>query len=284
MYHLLMDKGVAIPSDTEYLKSMSSISDLQSINNNCRRGVLVCYTLGLLGGLGDGSFGPQKSMNRAQAAVVIGRLRDYVQGNGGTAGAVEIPSETEPKAPPIAETAPEVTELPEFKLLAGENVDAMMARINAATPAWREGYLVDGNPITDSNISNLLNKFKENFPQGTKWDESDFYRYKASSFGSSAYACSAFASALSDGIFGEDAPLSKHQNFDQLKAGDVVWMKNTENGYNHAFVVISIDRELGTIYTCSGNSGGEVRWDGYTTFEILNRDTVAPITYVYSRY
>lgn len=287
MYNLLLDKGAKIPPDTEYVKSIGSISDFQNINPNCRRAVMVCYTIGLLGGQKDGGFSPQNSMNRAQAAVVLGRLRDYVQGNGGTAGVVEIPSGPEPKAPPVMEPVANpsaVTELPEFKLLPGENVDAMMSRINTATPAWREGYLSNGEPITEANITVLLNQFENNFPAETTWDESDFYRYRASSFGSSAFACSAFASVLSDSIFCEDAPLHKHQNFDQLKVGDVVWMKNSENGYNHMFVITSVDYSSGRYTICSGNHGGEVEWGRSGSLNTFDKPSIASGTYIYSRY
>lgn len=287
MYNVLLDKGVGIPSVQEQCSHINSISDYNKVEYNCCTGVLVCYSLGLLGGQKDGSFGPKNSMNRAQAAVVIGRLRDYVQSNGGAAGAVEIPSGPEPKAPPVTEPAanpPAVTELPEFKLLPGENVDAMMSRINTATPAWREGYLSNGEPITEANITVLLNQFENNFPAETTWDESDFYRYRASSFGSSAFACSAFASVLSDSIFCEDAPLHKHQNFDQLKVGDVVWMKNSENGYNHMFVITSVDYSSGRYTICSGNHGGEVEWGRSGSLNTFDKPSIASGTYIYSRY
>jgi hypothetical protein len=287
MYNVLVDKGAKIPPDTEYVKSIGSISDFENINNNCRRAVMVCYTLGLLGGLGDGNFGPQKSMNRAQAAVVLGRLQDYVQGNGGTAGVVEIPNETEPKVPPVTEPAanpPAVTELPEFKLLPGENVQQMMNRINAATPAYTAGYLSNGKPVTEANIQEILDVAKAGMPHGMRWDTDDFYNYRSSKFGGGG-ACNAFGYALSDFIFGEDAPLTKHQNFDQLKVGDVVWMKNTANGYSHVFVVTSIDREAGQYAICSGNHAGEVEWDRASGRTVtFGLPTIAPNTYIYSRY
>ena len=279
MYNLLVGTGAAIPSDTEYLKSMSSISDFYSINPNCRRAVMVCYTLGLLGGLGDGNFGPQKSMNRAQAAVVIGRLRDYVQRN----GVVEIPGGPEPKAQLQAEDTPTVTDGPLFKMVDGETAQQMMNRINAST-SYREGYLTNGKPITEENIKELLAKFEETMPTGTPWDES--YTYKSRAFGD-VYACSAFGAAISDALFGKDAPMTKHQNFDQLKVGDVVWMKNTANGYYHAFIITSLTNPYyGSDYysACDGNSGGEVSWRSQGKYSTFEKPEVASGTYIYSRY
>lgn len=302
MYNLLKDKGAGIPSVSEQNPAMSAISDFYSISGNCRTGVLVCYTLGLLGGLGDGNFGPQKSMNRAQAAVVIGRLRDYVQDSGGTAGTVEIPNEAEPKAPPIAETAPEVKELPAFKLMDGENVQQMMNRINKTTPAYTAGYLANGKPITEANIQEILNSARETMPEDTRWDTDDFYNYRSPKLEYGG-ACLSFGCGLSDFIFGEDAPVTKHQNFDQLKVGDMVWIKNSATNYNHVVFITSFTlptfylesnvydshglvRENSERYvtTCSGNSSKRVVWDNPKCIDDFSEPDGTSNTWVYSRY
>ena len=284
MYNLLLDKGAKIPPDTEYVKSIGSMSDFQNINPNCRRAVMVCYTIGLLGGLGDGSFAPQNSMNRAQAAVVIGRLQDYVQGNGGTAGVVEIPSGLEPKAPPQAGDAPEVKELPAFKLMDGENVQQMMARV-MANVTYTPGYLSDGQPITEDNIKALLAKTEASMPEGTDWDEDDRFNYS----GKLGYggACNSWGYAVSDYLFGKEAPLTKHQNFDQLKVGDVVWMKNSATNYSHVYVVTSLTNPYwgpDAYSICDGNVSGKVSWDGDGRFSTFEKPEVASGTYIYSRY
>lgn len=282
MYNILVDKGAKIPSDTEYLQSMGSISDFYSISPNCRRAVMVCYTTGLLGGQSDGSFGPKNPMNRAQGCVVINRLRDYM-GNSGTTTPVEPPVDpVDPSEP----TTPTVTELPAFKLEAGENVQQMMNRLNAATPAYTAGYLSNGKPIMEANIQEILNSARESMPEGIRWDTDSFYNYNSPKLFSGP-ACSSFACGLSDYIFGEDAPVTKHQNFDQLKVGDVVWMKNSTTGYSHAFVITSLTNPYyGSDYysACDGNSGGEVSWSSQGKYTTFDKPEVASVTYVYSRY
>ena len=311
MYNLLLDKGAKVPPDTEYVKSIGSMSDFQNINPNCRRAVMVCYTIGLLGGLGDGSFAPQNSMNRAQAAVVIGRLRDYVQDSGGTAGVVEIPSGPEPKAPPVTEPAanpPVVTELPEFKLLPGENVQQMMTRV-MANVTYTTGYLSNGQPITEDNIKALLAKVKESMPEGTPWNGSESFFYSPGSlwnFGTSR-ECASFAISVSDYLFGRGAKVTKHQNFDQLKVGDAVCMNNTATGYHHWYIVTSLTNPSwgpGKFSICDGNnkayhtvnengdtesweSDGCVNWDGHGTLKGyggFEKPEITSATYIYSRY
>ena len=275
MYNVLVDKGAKIPSDTEYLKAMGSISDFYSISHNCRRAVMVCYTTGLLGGQTDGSFGPKNPMNRAQGCVVINRLRDYMGGSSGTP--------EQPETPVTPPEAPEVTDGPLFKMLDGENAQQMMDRINAST-TYREGYLTNGKPITEENIKEMLAKFEETMPTGTKWDES--YTYASRAFGS-VHACSAFGAAISDSLFGKGAPVTRHQNFDQLKVGDVVWMKNTASGYYHAFVISSLTNPYygaGYYSSCDGNVSGKVSWEGYGRFTKFDEPEVYSETYIYSRY
>ena len=281
MYNILVDKGAKIPSASEYAQAMSSISDYDTISGNCRRGVLVCYTLGLLTGQSDGSFGPRNPMNRAQGCVVINRLRDYM-GN-----TTETPVDpVDPSEPP------EVTDGPLFKMLDGENAQQMMDRINAST-TYREGYLTNGKPITEENIKELLAKFEQTMPTGSPWDDSSTFNYQSRSFGFTK-ACSSFAAAVSDSLFDESASITRHQNFDQLKVGDVVWLKNTATGYYHAVVVISLSPPPGrgpSYYTiCDGNNEeawdnpGGVCWNAAGNRDAFGLPEVTSDTWVYSRY
>lgn len=281
MYNILVDKGAKIPSASEYTQAMSSISDYNTISGNCCRGVLVCYTTGLLGGQSDGSFGPKNPMNRAQGCVVINRLRDYFQNNGGTTTPVTPPEQ--PETPVTPPETPEVTDGPLFKLQDGETAQQMMNRINAST-TYREGYLTNGKPITEENIKELLAKFEETMPEGITWDESSVYNYSSPSFGWTI-ACSAFGAAISDSLFDETAPVVKHQNFDQLKVGDVVWIRNSTSSVKHAVVVTSLTSKWNNAYdVCDGNVSGEVSWSSHEGYGVFDNPDFAPYTYVYSRY
>ena len=279
MYNILVDKGAKIPSASEYVKAKDSMSDFNSISSGCRRAVMVCYTLGLLGGQSDGSFGPKNPMNRAQGCVVINRLRDYM-GNS---------SET-PVNPVNPSEPPEVTDGPLFKMLDGENAQQMMDRINAST-TYREGYLTNGKPITEDNIKELLAKFEETMPTGSPWyggtpDESKYY-YSSQGLGYGG-GCNSFAYAISDALFGKQAPVTRHQNFDQLKVGDVVWLKNSVSGYNHVVVVTSLSSPAGYGPDCYSvcDAGGTqgVAWDGGQSIKSFDKPEVASGTWIYSRY
>lgn len=121
-------------------------------------------------------------------------------------------------------------------------------------------------------------------PDGTKWDESSFYNYGTRVFGNYmyTYACSAFAGSLSDYIFGKDAPATAHQNFDDIKIGDVIWLK--EGSWEHAVFVTDVQPTTSDSFVyADDNSGGYVRWNGcgYSNSWSVTQRTE---TYVYSRY
>lgn len=295
MYNVLVDKGAKIPSVSEQNAAMSAMSDFFSISGNCRTGVLVCYTLGLLGGQSDGSFGPKNPMNRAQGCVVINRLRDYLQNNGGATTPVTPPEQPEtpvdppekPETPVTPPETPEVTDGPLFKLQDGETAQQMMNRINAST-TYREGYLTNGKPITEENIKELLAKFEETMPEGSPWYhasvEGTKYYYSSPKFGTGG-GCNSYAYAISDALFDEQAPMTKHQNFDQLKVGDVIWVKNSQNGYDHVIVITSLTSNREGQFSATGAGGTRgVSWAEHGKFTTLTLPEVASGTYIYSRY
>lgn len=55
----------------------ATITDAAAISADRLECVLQAYSAGLLGGYSDGTFGPKKTMNRAQMAVVVCRLMRY---------------------------------------------------------------------------------------------------------------------------------------------------------------------------------------------------------------
>ena len=79
MYNVLRDTESPLPSDSEMSDAQGAIKDLSSIDASRRTAVSACYSLGLLTGRSDGTFGPTANMNRAQAAVVLSRLRTYIR-------------------------------------------------------------------------------------------------------------------------------------------------------------------------------------------------------------
>ena len=267
-----------IPTPQEQADQMDQTPDYWDIPKQYRNAVLLVKATGVLSGMDSaGTFGGSGKLSRAQAAVVLGKLNDLRNTGDGSA--------VNPNLPKPIITPTEIDRSP-FAFQDGENVQQMMNRLNAEAPKYFEGYLTNGKPITEENIKEMLSEAEKGMPSRTKWDTSDFYQYGTRAFGNYryAYACSAFAGALSDYIFGKDAPVTEHQNFDNIKVRDVLWLKNSDTGYAHAILVTTIHPTTDDSYgITNGNLGGLVMWEGYVYTSNWSATQRAE-TYVYSRY
>ena len=267
-----------IPTPQEQADQMDQTPDYWDIPKQYRNAVLLVKATGVLSGMDSaGTFGGSGDLSRAQAAVVLGKLNDLRNTGDGSA--------VNPNLPKPIITPTEIDRSP-FAFQDGENVQQMMNRLNAEAPKYVEGYLTNGKPITEENIKEMLSEAEKGMPSRTKWDTSDFYQYGTRAFGNYryAYACSAFAGALSDYIFGKDAPVTKHQNFDNIKVGDIIDWNNSSTGYGHAVLVTTIHPTTDDSYgITNGNLGGLVMWEGYVYTSNWSATQRAE-TYVYSRY
>ena len=106
-------------------------------------------------------------------------------------------------------------------------------------------------------MKEILEELKEEYPEGTAWGQEKTYTSPTIGTGR---ACNAFAYVISDEIFGQFAPLTKHQNFDDIKVGDIVWVKNSDTNYSHLFVITDIEEDI--CRGVSGNSNSKVEWRG----------------------
>ena len=230
--------------------SKTGIGDWNSIPSDYQDAVSVCYALGVLNGQADGTFGGNNSMNRAQGCVVIARLKDYIAN-----GKVTTPST--PSAP--AEEPGQVVQEPE-----------------PTKPVATSKTLANGKEATEENVLEILEELKEEYPTGTEWGAGKYYN--SPTLGP-AYECAAFAFMASDRIFGT-LPVRTHRNYDNIRPGDIIEMKNSSGQtYHWCVVATDIDSE-GYFQVTSGNSGGKVAWGGawWTISDMPQNDVV------YTRY
>lgn len=276
LYNVLKSKDALMPIDIQ--KTKAETADWDSIPVDHWVVVAVCKESGIMTGVDDkGTFSGDSLMDRAQACTILCKLNAYIEEH-----ATDNP---EPEKPVEPEKPADGTRSP-FAFQDGETVQQMMDRLNGEAPAYTEGYLTNGKPITEANIKEMLADAEESMPEGTPWNEEETYKYKTHVFPRyyRVGGCNSFAAALSDYIFGQDAPSTVHQNFDQLKVGDIVWMEDSSTGYSHVVLVTDVS-ELSDGYfkDVSGNSNRTVRW---ASGRNMNRwsDTQRAETYVFSRY
>ena len=183
-------------------------------------------------------------------------------------------------------------------MLEGENVQQMMNRINAVTPAYREGYLTNGKPITEENIKEMLDAviedmpagstWNEDMPAGSTWNEDNKYDYgNAKVWRTGGGGCNSYAYCVSDYIFGEDAPMNVHKDFNTLKVGDAMWARNGTTA-DHWVVIkeVNLNAETPYEYSISGNVDGEVSDGGGSLLAPLFDKTnpFAQYSTIWSRY
>ena len=265
-----------LPTPKERADQMDTTPDFWDIEYKYQSPVLLAKATGVLSGVDSaGTFGGSGDLSRAQAAVVLGKLNDLRNTGDGSA--------VNPNLPKPIITPTEIDRSP-FAFQDGENVQQMMNRLNAEAPKYVEGYLTNGKPITEENIKAMLAEAEKGMPNGTKWDTSSFYNYGTRALGNyaNAYACSAYAGALSDYMFGKDVPATRHQDFDKLKVGDIIWLK--EGTWEHAVLVTSLRPSSADSYEYTdGNNGGEVCWRWQNYMDDWS-DAKKASTYIYSRY
>lgn len=261
--------------------------------------ITFCYLEGILQGVdGTGRFAPNANVTRAQAAVA------YVRYKRALAGEPELTyrlpeQDTEPK------DLRDLNEwgIPRFRMLDGENVQQMMNRINAVTPPYRRGYLTNGKPVTVENIQEMLASVEADMPETSPWDEDNLYNYNPK-FGLNGGGCVSYAFAVSDYIFGEDAPVKAHKNFDVLKVGDIILVMNG-SGYMHLVVTTEIGQreaqfysngelvwgQEDVVYEISGNSNDRVLKGSYSLSQALGRasyldgmDSFGRYSSIFTRY
>lgn len=226
---------------TDIQSVISQIPDV-SVNHQFAQGIAFCYSRGILQGVDkNGSFNPEGTLTRAQTAAICTRISGETSQS---AQAAETPVTETPTT-----AAQDLNEwgIPHFRMLPGENVQQMMDRINAATPAYREGYLTNGKPISEANIREMADAILRDMPKGEPWGTGPTYYYTSACgyYG----ACGAYACAVSDYIFGEDAPVMKHTHFESTKAGDVQARIPLDDDGHIVFAINNPDANATEIYT-----------------------------------
>lgn len=238
IYNVILEKGAL--HETISL-STTEIADWADIPDGYHSAVFTCWGVGLLQGRSDGRFAGEERLNRAQAAVIWSRLDEYLNG--------PAPAE-EPEEEATAE-------MPAFGLQGDETVQEMMSRINRETPRCEEGRLPNGKTRTAENIRELLDLVREGCPDGTVWSGTMRFDYKSIRY-SPARGCMAFGMAVSDYVFGEEAPLTILRDYRRLEVGDIVSV--TGGGAERVLILTEVDYDEDAYTACELKLNGKVKW------------------------
>lgn len=107
LYFFTIYTGTRIWDEARLKAAQNGIADWAAIPDRYSGAVRSCYAAGILTGLSDGTFGGEKTMNRAQACTVIYRM--LAPNNGGAA------VQPSPQPSPQPSTQPSASGLPEIR-------------------------------------------------------------------------------------------------------------------------------------------------------------------------
>lgn len=100
MTNILKDKDAVMPTASEKTATQAKIGDFSKIPSGYKDAVTTVFFFGVISGTDQkGTFSGNNYMNRAQAAVVYGRLKDVMDNFGGKQPPVEPAEPVEPEKP-----------------------------------------------------------------------------------------------------------------------------------------------------------------------------------------
>ena len=191
--------------------AQQSIQDWDSVPEQYRKAVSMCYALGALSGMSDGTFSGTQSMTRAQACVVITRMKNLTEG--------KLPAWSSTPTQPQQPAQPETPAQPEPPQQTGS------------------GLLANGQPATVENVQAILAEIEKEYPTGTIWGydytpNTNYYkdgdklsdaRSLIGTWADTTYGCGGWAAMVSNRIFGmTGAPAREVKSLDEARPGDIV--------------------------------------------------------------
>lgn len=126
--------------------------------------------------------------------------------------------------------------------------------------------------LTQKQVQDQLFELYDEYPEGMSWtNENHSYYWKA--INTYCYGCIAFAGEMSDRLFGKDAKVTTHRNFDKIKVGDHIRI-----GDYHSVIVLAKGPD--ELMVVEGNYNSSVHWGR----EITKSELKSSGFYVQSRY
>ena len=241
MYHILKDKNAKMPTNAEMAAARNAIGDWDSVPAEYRGGVSLCYAMGVLNGQSDGNFGGNNLMNRGQGCVVVYRLTQKIE-----TGSTGI--------------EPSVPEKPE----------------EPSNPSSGTQTLTNGKAVTEENVAALLEELKAKYPNKGYYDPyNPPYYFKAR--GREGVECAKLAYMISDEIFGVDADINSHSNYNSIKIGDIIEERDELGNSVHwsivnKFGVAPSGRKY--VETVSGGPTGKISWTYAYYLEDMDNETI----------
>lgn len=139
-------------------------------------------------------------------------------------------------------------------------------------------------PLTEQAVYDKIIAMKSQYPEGMRWTNANHYSWvnilrpehasHYTTYTIDGYGCVAFAMILSDAAFGTSTSAREHEDFSQLRVGDIVRVNND----THSVIVLEITPTH--IIIAEGNYNSSVHWER----KITVADFAKSMNYIWTRY
>ncbi len=258
--NLMADKGYTV-SEEGKAAARAKIPDYEAVGDFYQDAVCTVFALGIITGLGDGSFGGTSTMTRGQGAVVLYRMAQCMTA---APGVITAPQAKPEAAPTTLTNGKEPTE---------ENVLALIQELRARYPEdvdFSAGYSI-GN-------SSPVRAATHPYPRAE-----DPKTHTSNTLG-----CGGWATLVSDELFGQVGFPTRKVPLTEARPGDVVVMLDKNDRLVHvvsvltrpeagqdgkvSFTVSQASTQGGSIYRIhwddayTWTDGGTYHYDAYTRY------------------
>ena len=270
----ISDEGSALADSEDYYSNLCAFGDVPAW---ARPYVGYCSVSGFMIGYTSDVFGAADPVTVSDACTVALRCLDYPTHLWDYSSSVQ--------------TALELGLLPQEAVLSPEisrgDIAVMLYRMLSGTQtatvpgasASASGFLVNGKPITEENVLELLRELETRWPTGTLWGTHDtpntnknevpctqarniMNQYRLSEY----YGCSGYAAMVSSLIFGDSSnPGRRLDDLSQIRPGDIIFRVHNETGNVwHVVVALESPNENHAFHVTEGNVGATVQWPDQT--------------------
>ena len=143
----------------------------------------------------------------------------------------------------------------------------------ADRPDQTGARLANGKAITEENVREIINGLRGSYPEGMPWTNEDNH-YTSTAMYIKGHGCAAFAFLVSDKVFGDLPPVSRHSGFDRIRAGDILRTQDDTH------TVVVLEKRPNSVIVAEGNYDGKIHWDREITRQELEEQNF----YVRTRY
>ena len=259
--------------------AIAKITDYNNIPSQYRDAVANVYALGIITGYADGSFGGTVTMNRGQAAVVIYRMMQY---SGNSGGNITNPDPETPVDPSTGEVVCACVtvhgKLCEICHTAQTGNTTPVEPEKPETPSTpAAGTLTNGKPITEANVTEILNQLKSQYPTPTSFVNGyaglnsgrnpnancidkivKQYTGTTGKKCSTTMGCGGWAAFVADEIFGQTGVNWKKTTTSNIRPGDLVIYIDNAGYLEHVSIYVGpvdgYDASV-RVYSTDANSG-----------------------------